>query len=93
MRSVIVCISHEMLVHQIKEDEMAGECGTCRGFRVGKRNERGLPGRPRRRWEESIARGLKGIGQRGVDWIPLAQEWKRGGFCEHGNERAGSVKC
>jgi len=74
MRSVIVCISHEILVHQIKEDEMGGACGTCRLFRIGKRNERGLRGRPRRGWEEHIARGLKGIGQRGVDWIPLAQD-------------------
>jgi len=67
MRSVIVFISHEILVHQIKEDEMGGACGTCRGFRVGKRNERGLPGRPRRRWEEGTVRGLTGLGQRGVD--------------------------
>jgi hypothetical protein len=74
MRSAVVCISHEILVHQIEEDEMSGACGKCRGFRVGKRNERGLPGRPRRRWEESIARGLKRIGQRGVVWISLAQD-------------------
>jgi hypothetical protein len=58
----------------IKEDEMGGACGTGRGCRVGKRNERGMPGKPRRRREESIARGLKGIRQRGVDWIPLAQD-------------------
>ena len=67
MRSAIVCISHEILAHQIKEGEMGGECGTCRDFRVGKHNERRLPGRPRRRWEEGSVRGLKGMGQRGVD--------------------------
>ena len=80
MGSVIVCISHEILVYEIKEDEMGDACGTCRGFRIGKRNERGLPGRPRHRWEESIVRGLKGIGQRGVDWVPLAQDMENGGF-------------
>jgi len=46
---------------------MGGTCGTCRGFRVGKRNERGLSGRPRRRWKGGIVRGLKGVGQRVVD--------------------------
>jgi hypothetical protein len=54
---------------------MGGAGGTCRGCRVRKRNESGLFGRSRRRWEEIISRGLKGISQK--LWIGFL--WHRTG--------------
>jgi hypothetical protein len=45
-------------------------------------------GRSTRRWEDNIKMDLRDIGWRGMDWIDLVQ-----GFCEHGNEPSGSIKC
>jgi hypothetical protein len=30
--------------------------------------------RPRRRWEDNVRMGLRGIGWDGVNWMPLAQD-------------------
>jgi hypothetical protein len=43
-------------------------------------------GRPRRKWEDNIKMDLREIGIDGANWIQLAQDRVRGGFCEHGNE-------
>jgi hypothetical protein len=40
---------------------------------VGKPEEKGPLGRPRRRWEDGIRMDLRKIGLGGVDWIRLAQ--------------------
>jgi hypothetical protein len=40
---------------------------------------KGLPGRPRRRWEDNIKLGLREIGIDGANWIRLAQsrvQWR-----------------
>jgi hypothetical protein len=41
---------------------------------VAKRERKRPPGRPRRRWENSMTMDLKEIGWEGVDWMHLAQE-------------------
>jgi hypothetical protein len=33
-----------------------------------------LPGRPRRRWMDSIKMDLREVGWGGIDWIDLAQD-------------------
>jgi hypothetical protein len=43
--------------------------------------------RPSRRWEDIIKINLREIVWDDVDWVYLA------GFCEHGNETLGSIKC
>jgi hypothetical protein len=64
------------------------------GFRVWRHEGRGLLGRPRRRWDNSIASGLKVVGQNGVGWNHLGQDRvKLAGFCERGDERVGYIKC
>jgi hypothetical protein len=40
MRSVMMCSSHKILGHEIKEGGMCGTCDTCRGFGVGEREGR-----------------------------------------------------
>jgi hypothetical protein len=35
---------------------------------------------------------LTKIGLDGVEWIQLAQDWDRWGFCEHGNEPSAFIK-
>jgi hypothetical protein len=54
-----------------------------------------IPLRRRRgRWEDNIKIVVGDIEWGGMDWIDLAQDrdqWR--GFCEHGNETLGSIKC
>jgi hypothetical protein len=44
---------------------------------VGKPEGKIPLGRPRRRWEDGIRMGLRGIGLGGVDWIRLVQDRDR----------------
>jgi len=41
---------------------------------IGKTEEKGTPGRPRRRWEDNIKIDLQEVGCGGMDWIGLAQD-------------------
>jgi hypothetical protein len=45
---------------------------------------------PRRRWEDNIKMDLRLIG--GVVWTEFMR-FRIGGFCGHGNEPSGSIKC
>jgi hypothetical protein len=53
---------------------------------VGKTEGKRPLGRPRRRWEVNIKMNLKEL---------CCEEWngQLAGFCEHGNESWGNVKC
>jgi hypothetical protein len=44
---------------------------------VGRPEEKGPLGSPRRRWENNIKMHLQEVGRRGVDWIALSQEMDR----------------
>jgi len=44
---------------------------------VGKPEEKGPLGRPRRRWEDDIKMDLQGVGRGVMDWIELAQDRER----------------
>ena len=44
---------------------------------VGKPEEKGPLGRPRRRWEDDIKMDLQGVGRGVMDWIVLAQDMER----------------
>jgi len=50
--------------------------GVCRVF-VGRREGKRPLGRPRRRWEDNIKKGLQEMGCGGMDWIELAQDRDR----------------
>jgi hypothetical protein len=41
----------------------------------GKPEERRPLGKPRHRWEDEFRMDDKGIGWRGVEWIPLTFDW------------------
>ena len=45
-------------------------------FLVGKPEGKGPLGKPRHRWEDNI-KSFKEIGWDGVEWIDLAQNWKK----------------
>jgi hypothetical protein len=44
---------------------------------VGKREGKRPLGKPRRRWEDNIKMDLREVGWEGIDWIDLAEDWKR----------------
>ena len=44
---------------------------------VGKPEDKRPLGRPRRRWEDNIKKGLQEVGCRCTDWIELAQDRDR----------------
>jgi hypothetical protein len=44
---------------------------------LGKSEEKWPPGRPRRRWVDSIRKDLGEVGWGGVDWTGLAQDRNR----------------
>jgi 3-oxoacyl-ACP reductase-like protein len=44
---------------------------------MGKTEEKGPLGRPRRRWEDNIKMDLHEVGCGGMDWIGLAQDRDR----------------
>jgi len=44
---------------------------------VGKPEDKRPLGRPRRRWEDNIKKGLQEVGCRCMDWIELAQDRDR----------------
>jgi hypothetical protein len=51
-----------------------GENGTGCRILVGKAEGKTPLGSPRGRWEDSIKTHFREIGQRGMDWINLAQD-------------------
>jgi hypothetical protein len=60
---------------------------------VGRPEEKGQIGRPRRRWEDNIKKNLQEVGCGCVDWIGLAldrERWRA--LCECGNEPTGSIQ-
>jgi hypothetical protein len=79
---------------QVKEDEMGRACSTngekrnAYSILVGKPEEKRPLERLRRWWVDNIKINLREIEWDGVDWIDLTQ-----GFCEHGDEPSGSIKC
>ena len=72
---------------------MGGSCSTYRGERglcrvsVGKPEGKRTFGRPRRRWEDNIKRGLQEVGFGGMDCGQVA------GTYELDSEPSGSIKC
>ena len=57
----------------IIKNEMGGACGVLMGV-----SERKRPlGRPRRRWEDNIKINSEEMGQKGMNWIDLAQDRDR----------------
>ena len=44
---------------------------------MGKTEEKGPLGRPRRRWKDNIKMDLQEVGCGGMDWIDLAQDRDR----------------
>jgi hypothetical protein len=61
----------------------------------GKARGKGPLGRPRHKWVDNMKMYLRERGFGGMNWIDLAQvrnQWG-GGFCEHGNEPSGFIKC
>ena len=62
---------------------MGGECSTyggedrCIRVLVGKPEGKGPLGRPRRKWDDNIKKGLQDVGCGGMDWIDLAQDRDR----------------
>jgi len=44
---------------------------------VGKSEERGPTGRPRRRWDINIKMDVQEVGCEGINWIDLAQDRDR----------------
>jgi len=62
---------------------VGGECSTyggedrCIRVLVGKPEGKGPLGRPRRKWDDNIKKGLQDVGCGGMDWIDLAQDRDR----------------
>jgi hypothetical protein len=46
--------------------------------------------RSRRRWEDGIRMDVREMGWESVEWIRLAQNSNRWGFCEYADETSGS---
>jgi hypothetical protein len=69
-----------VVVRQVKEDEMSGECSThgenryLYGILVRKPEVKRPLGRPRIRCVDNIQIDLREIGWGGIDWIVLAQD-------------------
>jgi hypothetical protein len=60
---------------------------------VGKPEEKGQLGRPRRRWKDNIKMDLREVGWgHGLDRSGLGYG-QVAGCCECGNEPSGSIKC
>ena len=53
---------------------------------VGKPEGKRSLGRPRRRWEDNIKMDPQEVGGGCGDWMELAQDRKKGGTCEYGDE-------
>jgi hypothetical protein len=60
---------------------MAERRGSNIGLRGGGNPDgKGLPGRPRRRWEDNIKMDLQEVGWEGMVWIDLAEGRVGGGL-------------
>jgi hypothetical protein len=71
-----------------------GETRNADRIVVGKPEGKRQLGRTRRRWVENIKMDFREVELDGMDWIDLAQDRDQWiGFCEHGNEPSGSIKC
>jgi hypothetical protein len=80
MRSFMICTLTQYCSGDKIENEIGGACGTYWKRRcvyrvlMGKTEEKGPLGRPRRRWEDNIKMDLQEVGCGGMVWIGLARD-------------------
>jgi hypothetical protein len=60
---------------------------------VGKPEGKRTLGRPRRRWDDKLKVGVKGVGCGSMDCTELAQDRQVAGTCKCGNEPSDCIKC